>query len=358
MLDKLSQSHETAERIRFSGDVSIKNTHDNQSRSLTWLRNSYSQDYVHISDLLTPQISSNLQKALNNLNVPSDAVQAFIYSSPEIQAACYPYEDIECILCISSALVDLLSEEEIMFVVGHELGHFLLGHTISVYQQNHASPELLMLQRAQEISADRMGLMACQSLDIALRALMKTASGLTAKHLRFDVRAFIAQLKNVDQDNLLYNRSSHPSIVVRSKSLLWFSLSEIYNGNTSPSLSSNKLSLDEKITRDLDRYINGPVREEIDSAERDLELWLSIQEITLQKSFSKKYQAIFKNKFGEKMLNKTKSFLSDLSDSGATDEVANKVRVAKDKLEFLAPISFAEKYTSIVSRVDILFRVK
>ena len=51
-----------------------------------------------------------------------------------------------------------------------------------------------MQERAQELSVDRVGLIACGSVDIAIRALMKTVSGLSSEHLRFDVGTFISQL--------------------------------------------------------------------------------------------------------------------------------------------------------------------
>src|SRR5687768_6615234 len=80
----------------------------------------------------------------------------------------------------SSTLVDILDEEEFCFVVGHELGHFLLRHTAGLHGSTE-SLELFMLQRAQEISADRLGMVACGSLDVAIKALKKTISGLNNK---------------------------------------------------------------------------------------------------------------------------------------------------------------------------------
>ena len=57
----------------------------------------------------------------------------------------------------------------------HELGHFLLSHTI---ENIISSKETLIALRAKEISVDRIGLWACRDIKIAIRTIIKTLSGL------------------------------------------------------------------------------------------------------------------------------------------------------------------------------------
>jgi uncharacterized tellurite resistance protein B-like protein len=92
--------------------------------------------------------------------------------------------------------VNSLSAEELLFVIGHELGHAAYGHHEVAERQvfDQLNPrqrmQLLALSRAQEISADRVGLLCCASLDVAIRALFKCASGLTLGNLAIDPAEF------------------------------------------------------------------------------------------------------------------------------------------------------------------------
>ena len=90
-----------------------------------------------------------------------------MYASPDLNAECYLGDTSNCIIRFSSSLIDILDKNEFEFVVGHELGHFLLSHQQACVTEKNL--EYYIQQRAQEISADRLGLIACDSLDIALK---------------------------------------------------------------------------------------------------------------------------------------------------------------------------------------------
>ena len=102
------------------------------------------------------------------------------------------------IIVLNSALLDLLDEEELRFVVAHELGHAMSGH--AVYQtllQRLLQPQrrvsaldprrrarlprdhggAVRVARKSELSADRAGLLATQDPATAFRVHMKLASG-------------------------------------------------------------------------------------------------------------------------------------------------------------------------------------
>jgi Zn-dependent protease with chaperone function len=145
-------------------------------------------------------------------------------------------------IVINTGLVDLLDEEELRFVVAHEVGHVLSGH--AVYRTmaliltslgarlawlplgNIAISAILMglneWQRKSELSADRAGLLGGQDTDAAKRSLMKLAGG--SRLTEMDTEAFRDQAREYDaagdvRDGLLkflnlLNRS-HPYAVVR-----------------------------------------------------------------------------------------------------------------------------------------------
>jgi Zn-dependent protease with chaperone function len=149
-------------------------------------------------------------------------------------------------IVLNSGLVDLLDEEELRFVIGHELGHALSGH--AVYQT--LLQRLLVLSgalaaiplgalglraivaalfewsRKAELSADRAGLLATQDPASAFRVHMQLASG---GHLdQLDATSFFAQgqeyldaadLRDSVLKVLLVENRSHPFAVVRAAEL-------------------------------------------------------------------------------------------------------------------------------------------
>jgi Zn-dependent protease with chaperone function len=149
-------------------------------------------------------------------------------------------------IVLNSGLVDLLEENELRFVVGHELGHAISGH--SVYQT--LLQRLLVLSgvlaslplgglgiraivaalyewsRKAELSADRAGLLATQDPAAAFRVHMQLASG---GHLdQLDTPSFFAQgqeyldsgdLRDSVLKLLLIENRSHPFAVVRAAEL-------------------------------------------------------------------------------------------------------------------------------------------
>ncbi len=149
-------------------------------------------------------------------------------------------------IVLNSALVDLLDEEELRFVIAHELGHAISGH--AVYQtllQRLLSltgvlntiplgglgiraivAALFEWSRKAELSADRAGLLATQDPATAGRVHMQLASG---GHLDdLDPTSFFAQgqeyldggdLRDSVLKLLLIENRSHPFAVVRAAEL-------------------------------------------------------------------------------------------------------------------------------------------
>jgi predicted Zn-dependent protease len=143
---------------------------------------------------------------------------------------------------VTTGLVNLHDEEELRFVIGHELGHILSGHAV------YRTMMLLLIQLAQriawmplgylglrgiiwgleewfrksEMSCDRAGLLAGQDVDAARRSLMKLAGGPQLSELNPD--AFREQAREYDavpdlRDSILkilqLQGNTHPFAVVR-----------------------------------------------------------------------------------------------------------------------------------------------
>jgi Zn-dependent protease with chaperone function len=150
------------------------------------------------------------------------------------------------IIVLNSAIVDLLDDDEIRFVIAHELGHAMSGH--AVYQTllqrlivlsgvlgsvplggvgvRVIVAALMEWSRKAELSADRAAAIATQDPAVAFRVHMKLASG---GHLEdLDTTSFFAQgteyaeagdLRESLLRLMLVENQSHPFGVVRAAEL-------------------------------------------------------------------------------------------------------------------------------------------
>jgi Zn-dependent protease with chaperone function len=219
----------------------------------------YAASNIRLSGDSFPEIVEVLEEACAILDV-AEAPRLYVRDGTAIQAFTVGIERPAIVL--QAACIDRLSPEDLLFVVGHELGHIKSGHAL--YQHvarttpdlTHttaapapgglglggpigASLALAMLRwgRASELTADRAGLMACQDLNVAQGVMAKMA-GLPQKLCdRFNVDDLAAQAKELaggasgQLESLLRAASiagePHPWIVFRAAALhRWVSTRE------------------------------------------------------------------------------------------------------------------------------------
>ncbi|GAB7183221.1 M48 family metallopeptidase [Kitasatospora sp. Ki12] len=121
------------------------------------------------------------------------------------------------IIVVTSGLVELLDEEELRSVIGHEVGHAMSGHavyrTMLMILTNIATriawvplgnlaimalvTALKEWFRKAELSSDRAGLLAGQDLQASMRALMKLAGGHNLAEMNVD--AFLEQAEEYEK---------------------------------------------------------------------------------------------------------------------------------------------------------------
>lgn len=140
------------------------------------------------------------------------------------------------IILLNSGAIDYLSENELTWLIGHEVGHIKSRHVLylqvadmlggiatGVGQVTLGLGKLASMpimaafywwQRMSELSADRAGLLACQDLDASLRLLMKMA-GVPRKHFNaMRVASFLDQAREFQE--LDYNTLSRTWRVVQT----------------------------------------------------------------------------------------------------------------------------------------------
>lgn len=140
------------------------------------------------------------------------------------------------IVNINSALMELMTDDELRFVIGHELGH-LINHDTRlrrligfVFPSNAAMPTALFHKvrleaQLAELVADRYGYLAVGKLAPCVSAFYKMASGLDITKMQIDTAALIEEnRKHLDfflTDKGISNQT-HPVNPIRVESLNLF----------------------------------------------------------------------------------------------------------------------------------------
>lgn len=150
-------------------------------------------------------------------------------------------------IVLHSALVDHLSEAELLTVIGHECGHIQNNHvvfsTALYYLLNAANkflkwmvtPAVLALQswsRRAEITCDRAGLICARDLDVAQAALLKVAIGSKKLYEDLNVEAFLQQIEESKGGMGRFTEvfATHPYLPKRIEALRLFAQSQFYHG--------------------------------------------------------------------------------------------------------------------------------
>lgn len=184
-----------------------------------------------------------LDECVDVLDAPSKP-ELFVQQSPVVNAYCIGMDTP--FIVVTSGMYDLMSHDEMRFVIGHELGHALSGHAVYRTMLMHLMrlagsigfipiggwalraivAALLEWQRKSELSGDRAGLLCAQDFDTAIRVELKLAGG---GHLdKLDSEAFLAQAREYERagdmrDGLLkllnLELQSHPFSVLRAAAL-------------------------------------------------------------------------------------------------------------------------------------------
>lgn len=185
---------------------------------------------VRVTDELLPRIARSITEIGGRVDV-GKPLEAYVFSEGDVNA--FVSESRHRFLVgISSGAVETLTTEELEFVIGHELGHALFGHTEVAagfladngqVGQRH-SKLLRAWQRAAEISADRVGLLCTGNLNVAATALVKTLAGLALDGRSVPPQAISGQLDAL-MDELMDEGSeelwehSHPFPALRIRAL-------------------------------------------------------------------------------------------------------------------------------------------
>lgn len=354
MHDYLHAAVDLAKSIRYSGDRGRSLAREGTLES-SHIHYQFNETGLRLSADMTPGIYKVLVETCQRLNIDPKNILAYVYASPEIQAGCYSADTSDCLISFTSGLVELMSEDELAFVIGHELGHFLLGHGADM-SAGDSSTENMIQQRCKEISADRLGMLACSSKDAAFRALIKTTAGLSEAYLRFDIGTYLDQIRKSENGARgASNSSTHPSLVMRCRALLWFSMSSEYNKFIGSAGGESVERVDERLSKDMQKFVDGPAQQRIADAKKTLLIWMMAVAAIRDGSFDKKEQELIAEAVGPELLGKMLGLFSGCGKMEVEDIVRDKLAAAIEFYQSVAPNEYAEQRPKLEDEISRQF---
>ena len=208
-------------------------------------------DNVRVTTRMLPRLHKYLGWGCKILDL--DEPELYVTLDPVPNA--YTFGHKKPFIVLTSALVDLLGDEELLFVIGHELGHIKAGHVIyTILARNIATIIAAIGQatlgigallgqglvvalhdwyRKAELTADRAGLLCVQDLDPCVNVFMKLAGGGGRLWAEMDRHEFLHQIDAYEEeDRSTLGRAyktwitawrTHPFPILRAKELRdWF----------------------------------------------------------------------------------------------------------------------------------------
>ncbi|MDG2229563.1 MAG: M48 family metallopeptidase [Gammaproteobacteria bacterium] len=344
----VKDAFELAQYVRYEDDTESLDIPTNDS-FLNQAKLEFSLMSLKASSDLTPIIYEAFEKVANRLNLDSDLVEIYILSSSDVQASCLSFNTEGCIITLSSSLVNLLKINELEFIIGHELGHFLLQHH---RKHKDGSPESLISQRAMEISVDRIGMCACRDLNVAIKAIMRLLSGLEEKFLRFDAQSFLEQLSHdYSPEQNTHNLSTHPSLLLRAKSLARFANSKPYQELINNVGGTELRDIDNLIRKDLDFFMDSHTKSQIKDSKESVEFWVFVYALTRSGNLSKESQKELVNKYGEIKKDKLITMLKSTSKEQAKELILDKLSESIENFKNLAPNQAKKEINLIINAI-------
>lgn len=221
------------------------------------IENDYLKYNFKITNELAPKYFNLFKTVSSNLGYDIDNISPFIVSSSSINAACIKVNSEKYLIYLTSTLVEKMNDEQIMFVIGHELGHAIYEHhQLPIHgimnQDYELKPnetlDVLRWSRMAEISADRAGLIGCRNLEAALGAKLVLSSGIPSSNFDLVPEKFAKQTSELIE-HLIKNESfedlysTHPFNPLRVNALYsFYECEELYE---TFGIGSNKKPLKE-----------------------------------------------------------------------------------------------------------------
>ncbi len=200
-------------------------------------------DALRLTRSVAPAVVETLAACQETLG-HEGTVELFVQPDPRIHAAAVRAPGEPPAIVLSSRLIEALSEAELRFVIGHELGHLVLDHLALLLPVERPLPRTTVLSldtwnRAAEVSADRAGLLCAKDPEAAVSALFKRASGLSSASVKAELATVTRQVEALlssaaarekprEDEDTLGCFITHPFSPLRVRALVAFSRSRTF----------------------------------------------------------------------------------------------------------------------------------
>lgn len=208
---------------------------------------------VLLSKAIAPRIYDICSEIQRKLGF-KEKIDFYLQSSADINAfSINGYGFVPNIICFTSALIQQMSDDELRFVIGHEIGHLIYDHNkLDVIQrflnkkEDERLPAMITLHylrfiKYAEISADRIGFIAMPDIHVVTNTFFKLTCGLSEEHLNFVAAEYLKQLDRIREIGVGNLFSTHPNPMIRIQSLMHFADSELAPQPAKTALSREKL---------------------------------------------------------------------------------------------------------------------
>jgi len=220
-----------------------------------------------ISSKLSPKLYSLCEDVKEKLQF-TEKVEFFIANSPTLNAfAIFRAEETHShIIVLNSGLVEKFDDDELNFVIGHEIGHLVSENANLLKIINFLFPtdnklplvfynKIKFWKKLSELTADRFGFIANPKLDKCITNFFKLSSGLDTNRIAFSPSEYLAEIETLldkMRTEKLVQYFDHPVNPVRVKALRLFSESVLFD----KSIATKDNISDQKLDKEIDKLCN------------------------------------------------------------------------------------------------------
>lgn len=313
------------ECLRFSGDLPSASASEEEIRGIASQFGERNLAHclvssLEISQAATPEVFGRIEHIVQKIG--SVPWRGFIEAGAHHQASCFlartsSDSDEWVVVSISSQLVRDFSEVGFQFVIGHELGHAILGHHGYPGVDGEAGAAdksaLFDLARCAEFSADRIGLFLSGNASESIRACVQLASGLP--HDQVSKTSGEHYLKQIDQiadwnGGVDISAHTHPPLPLRAMNLYQTALAIHESGGSIHELEERMREVDARIYEAMARLQSGggssPANKWVDLAA----YWAVVAYFAADNRFTENEQAWLGEVFGKRRLEGALRFVS------------------------------------------------